>query len=123
MEKYIASDNLVEALNMLRVYDGTVKGVKKLFVEIVDRLSLEEQFVLCEVVLCDNNWNFKRYKKMFKKSERLVSLIPQIAFKSNEVYFNLMKKYGAMVGAAFVFNCDVLVDKEGNNISKLSKLY
>ncbi len=119
MEKYIASDELVQALNMLRVYDGTVKGVKKLFVEIVDSLSLEEQFVLCEVVLCDDDWNFKRYKKMFKKSERLVSLMLKIAFKSNEVYFNLMKKYGVMVGQAFVFNADLLVDKEDNNISKL----
>ena len=38
MEKYIASDELVKALNMLRVYDSysSVKGVKKLFAEIAD---------------------------------------------------------------------------------------
>jgi hypothetical protein len=122
MEKYIASDELVKALNMLRVYDSysSVKGVKKLFAEIADKLSLEEQFIICDLVLCDSSWNFNRYKKMFKKSERLVNIVNSIALRNSEVYFNLLKKYGVMIGHSFVFNSDLLVDKEGNNISKLS---
>jgi hypothetical protein len=122
MEKYIASDELVQALNMLRLYDSysSVKGIKKSFAEIVDKLSLEEQLIICDLVLCDNSWNFNRYKKMFKKSERLVNIVNAIALRNSEVYFNLLKKYGVMIGHAFVFNSDLLMDKEGNNISKLS---